>query len=164
MQCCCRSHVSLFLLCSLTVNIMHLVGSVYQEEEEGGAYLKFSRHLDFGWYNPGGPQLSHQVLELVVRPGTSRPVEICQTWERLPRQERGVLLSLSGDISHEDVCPDQSDFHQTPFYTSLSEDWGTPQPASSLHFFHTLLGRHLFPVAWKNKIPNYRWLSLSILW
>lgn len=79
----------------------------------------------------------------------------------LPGQEGRVLLSLSGDIPHEDVCPDQSDFHQTPLYTSLRTEGPSP-PAGSLHFSYTLITRHLFPVAWKNKMPNYRWLSLSI--
>lgn len=76
---------------------------------------------------------------------------ICQTWELFPGQKRRVLLSLSRDIPHEDVCPDQSDFHQTSFCTSLSEDFGSPLPASSLHFFHRLLGRHLFPTAGKKQ-------------
>lgn len=42
---------------------------------------------------------------------------------------------MSRDIPHEDVCPDQSDFHQSPFSSSLSEDLGTLQPTSCLHVF-----------------------------
>ncbi len=85
---------------------------------------------------------------------------MCQTWERLPRQERRVLLSLSWDIPQEDVCPDQSDLHQTPFYTSLSEDWGTNTPralytSSILYSAGTSslwLGKTKYPI-----IDDYLW-------
>lgn len=70
----------------------------------------------------------------------------------LERERRG-LLPVSRDIPHEDVCPDQSDFHQSPFSSSLSEDLGTLQPTSCLHSSSSLLASTSSPWLGKTKYP-----------
>lgn len=81
-----------------------------------------------------------------------------ETGHDLSDRERWALTAgesrcLSRDIPHEDVCPDQSDFHQSPSSSSLSEGRGTLQPTSCLHFVEPFLASTSSPRLGKTKYP-----------